>query len=107
MNHDEGKELDRLACILEKVRQNVEQGLKESALGLEHLSGEVKVVETVMKVHMAQQVSINLNLEKLITSHDGDIRRLDRRQAYAAGGIALLIVLVQLAPHIIRLVNGG
>ncbi len=107
MNGEERTELNRLACILEKLRQNTEKGLRESALGLEHLTGNVKVVETVMKAHMAQQVSINLNLEKLITTHDGEIRRLDRRQAYAAGGIALLIVLLQMAPHIIRLVNGG
>jgi len=107
MNHEEDTELKRLACILEKLRQNLEQGLKASAVGLVQLKGEVKVVETVMRMHMAQQVAINLNLEKLLKSHDEKIQRLDRRQAYAAGGIALLIVLVQLAPHIIRLINGG
>lgn len=107
MNGQEAKEINRLAAAVEELSRTVQEGLRESAVGLEAVHGEIAILETVVRSHMSQQASTNDNFANLIRSHDQDIRKLEKHVAYFAGGIAILISLAQLAPPIIRVINGG
>lgn len=107
MNHAESTELERLSCVVEKVRQHVEEGQKDHAVKLEALKAHVAGLNTMISIEFKHQSTINKNLTDLLERHDNDIRRIDRRLAYFAGGLALLVVLAQLTPHIIGIINGG
>ena len=62
-------------------------------LKLEQLRGDVKALNEVVRMSMAEQKRINEQVSRLLESHQMKIESLEKKQYYFSGVIATLVVV--------------